>query len=101
MHLMGMGLMGMGLTGMYLIGMYGRASHRHASHKHVSHRHVSLIDIYRTRIEAFRFSIWGFWENRTSAVSQVWQWPTAPTQIMPYKRVPSAQPASSRPPETN
>ena len=51
-HLIGLHLIlhliGLHLTGMYLIGMYGHASHGRAS----------LIDIYRTRIEAFRFSIW-------------------------------------------
>src|SRR5204862_539046 len=103
-----MHLIGVDLTGMYLIGVYGPASHGHASHghashrhashghashgrashgrashgrashKHVSHRRVSLIDIYRTRIEAFRFFGLAFGETGPrSAVSQMSLWPTA------------------------
>ena len=90
LHLMGMHLIGMHLMGIHLMGhasyrhtsyrhtSYGHASHGRASHKHVSHRRVSLIDIYRTRIEAFRFFGLAFGETGPrSAVSQMSQWPTA------------------------
>ena len=97
MHLIGMHFIGMHLTGMHLMGMYllgtygppshgrashGRASHGRASHKHVSHRRVSLIDIYRTRIEAFRFFDLAF-----CAVGQVSQWPTALCLQPPRKKL--------------